>query len=103
MAPPQKRKKEEDDAGAAGGADGLAGAVEAAKRKAEARLQSVWREDTMVRALCACAVRVRCACLALTGVLGCGAYRTLKRCLSSTTEARKTHWRCWSARPSTSG
>ena len=53
MAPPQKRKKGDEAAAAAG--EDLAGAVEAAKRKAEARLQSVWREDTLVRARGACA------------------------------------------------
>ena len=37
----------------------LAEAVEAAKRKAEARLQSVWREDTVVRARAAAARRLR--------------------------------------------
>lgn len=45
MAPP-KRKAEAGPAGE----DSLAEAVEAAKRKAETRLQSVWREDTLVRA-----------------------------------------------------
>jgi hypothetical protein len=52
MGGPSKRKAS-DVAAAAGddASDALAEAVEAAKRKAEARLQSVWREDTLVRLL----------------------------------------------------
>ena len=42
-------KRKASDAAPAAGEDALAEAVETAKRKAEARLQSVWREDTLVR------------------------------------------------------
>ena len=44
-------KRKASDAAPAAGEGALAEAVEAAKRKAEARLQSVWREDTLVRSL----------------------------------------------------